>query len=184
VLRGPTPRIGTTKNPCGALLDTPFGAFLDLFPGQDGPANGLRTVTNSSRIAQINDGSPDADAVAAFNTLLGKNATVPNKRGILSYWESIGSQITVSVDGVTSPRIVVQPYPTYYEFRNGKLVNTYLEAPTPSDNFWTNPYPSGTQPCVKYDYIYGFNRVTPGGRCGDMASPKDVSARTPNYVQP
>jgi hypothetical protein len=129
-------------------------------------------------MAQINDGSPDAGAVRAFNTLEGEDVSSP------LFWENIGSRMTFSFDGGTSPQLVLQPYPTYYEFHNGSLVHVYPEASTPVANFNPNPYPSGTATCHQTSPFDGITRITPGGRCGDQAAPPDVSARIPSYVQP
>jgi hypothetical protein len=154
------------------------GAYPNTFSGQAGPANGLLANTNSVREAQINDGSRDSGAVRAFNTLEGKDVSSP------VFWENIGSNITFSPNGGTSPQLVLQPYPTYYEFHNGTFVTQYPEAALPLLNFNPNPYPSGTVPCQITSPLDSQTRVTPGGRCGDQASAPDVSARTPSYVQP
>jgi hypothetical protein len=97
-------------------------------------APNLTQTTNFAsfaRVASINDGSPDCDAVKAFNTLTGENVSNP------VFWENIGTKITFWANGGPSPQLVLQPYPTYYEFRNGRLVNTYPQASTPRANFYS-----------------------------------------------
>ena len=169
ILNGPVPSIGTTINPCG---------YTVTFAGQIGPANGSLPIYEGTRMSQINDGSPDSKAVRAFNTLEGKDVTNA------VFWENIGSRITFSFDGGPTPQVVLQPYPTYYEYHNGALVHEYPEAGQPVLNFNPNPYPSGTVPCTIISPLDSVGRTTPGGRCGDQASPPDPSARTPSYVQP
>ena len=95
-------------------------------------------------------------------------------------WENIGSKISFWVQNGVAPVITVQPYPTYYAYRNGVQVNVYPQAATPAAHFYPNPYPFGTVPCPT-----PFGNV-PGGRCGDAASPADASARVPpsGYTQP
>jgi hypothetical protein len=164
--------IGTTHNPCGTVL-----GFLGLFPGQSGPANGPPQTTNvgNTRVSQINDGSPDAGAIRAFDTLTGKDLP-PGTTAV--FWENIGTRISFSAGGGPTASVVVQPYPTYYEYHNGTLVNTTPQAASPLGNFQTNPYPFGTVSCL------GVGGLTPGGRCGDASSPADSSARVPTYTLP
>jgi hypothetical protein len=171
ILHGGSPQVGQTINPCQYTFN---------FDGQFGPANSgnVLSVQGNARIPQINDGSPESNAATAFNTLTGKDISTP------VFWENIGSKITFSVGGGTSPQIVMQPYPTYYEYHNGRFFMEYPEALTPRDNFDSNPYPSGTAICSIVSPFDGIIRVTPGGRCGDQHSAPDPSARTPEYVQP
>lgn len=163
--------IGTTHNPCGTVL-----GFLGLFPGQSGPNNGPPYAMSSAgdRISLINDGSPDSGAIRAFDTLTGKD--LPSGSTSI-FWENIGTRISFTASGPT-PTVVVQPYPTYYEYHNGTLVNTTPQAGSPLGNFNTNPYPFGTVSCI------GVGGITPGGRCGDASSPADSSARIPTYTLP
>ena len=77
----------------------------------------------------INDGSPDSGAISAFNTLTGK-ALPPGSSPV--FWENIGTKITFSVANGTAPGLVLQPYPTYYEYRNGIRVSTRPQAASPS----------------------------------------------------
>jgi hypothetical protein len=160
--------VGTTENPCGPVAD--FGA---LFPGQTGPANNLLSVRDVpiSHVSLINDASPDANAVEAFNFLVYKLLPAV-------FWEDIGSQISFSATGGPVPIVVVQPYPTYYEYHNGIRVQITPQASTPLGNFQTNPYPFGTVPCTRS------LTTVPGGRCGEASLPPDPTARTPAYVIP
>ena len=164
--------IGTTKNPCGTVL-----GFLGLFPGQAGPANGPPPVPSptNTRNSLINDGSPDAGAIRAFDTLTGKDLPAG---ATAVFWENIGTRISFNAGGGPTPTVVVQPYPTYFEYHNGKLVNTTPQASSPLGNFQTNPYPFGTVPCLE------LGGITPGGRCGDASSPADPSARVPQFTAP
>ena len=93
-------------------------------------------------------------------------------------WENIGSKISFWVQNGVAPVITVQPYPTYYEYRNGVQVNVYPQAATPAAHFYPNPYPFGLVQCVATFATY------PGGRCGNATLPKEPSARTPNYTVP
>ena len=162
---------GNTTNPCGEVM-----GFLDEFSSQRGPADiGSAGIGASNQtITLINDGSPDSGAIRAFNTLRGK-AVAPFGWTPL-FWENIGSAIRFRFDGGTAPSLVLQPYPTYYEYRNGKYLGKITQAATPLGNFATNPYPFGTLWCV------GTQGITPGGRCGNAELPRDPSARIPNYT--
>jgi hypothetical protein len=166
-------RIGTTKNPCGSLI---FG-IIGTFGGQSGPKNGPPPATpgGNSRITLVNDGSPDTGAIRAFNTLTGKDLPAG---ATAVFWENIGTKISFSIANGATPAVVLQPYPTYYEYRNGTLVSTRPQAASPLGNFATNPFPFGTVPCL------GLGGITPGGRCGNASSTADPSARTPPYVVP
>jgi hypothetical protein len=161
--------IGTTVNPCGAIA----GQFLGSFPGQSGARNAFQ-VSSATGGAQfnnsmsiINDGSPDANAIEAFNTLAGLETSAP------VFWESIGSRITVTATSGTAPLVTVQPYPTYYVYVNGRQTSTYPEATDPHNQFQPSPYPFGTVSCTR---LYG---TVPGGRCGDAVSVSDSTARIP-----
>ncbi len=169
VVRPPTTGIGDTTNPCG-----PWWPALAVYPGQSGDANGPPAIVLSNRVTLINDGSPDAGAIRAFNTLTGNGVT-----GTPVFWENIGSKIQFWLNGATSGTITVQPYPTYYVYRNGKRVTTIPQAAQPIGNFVTNPYPFGTVECST-----PLRGTTPGGRCGDAESPADSSARVPPYIVP
>jgi len=176
--------IGTTVNPCGAVV----GQFLGLFPGQSGPRNGLQVSSPAtgapqfnSSISIINDGSHDANAIEAFNTLASLGATAPVLAALGTtapvFWESIGSRITFSAAGgttpITSPQVTVQAYPTYYVYVNGKQTTTYPEASNPTSQFEPKPYPFGTVSCPR---LFG---IVPGGRCGDAVSQPDPTALIP-----
>ena len=168
--------IGTTTSPLGGLP----GGYLSTVPGQAAALNGPPAVVSptaspQTRISLINDGSPDAAGIRALNTLNGKDLAA----GVTPiFWENIGSQIRFTFDGGPAPSVIVQLYPTYHEYRNGKHVNTFVQAPTPADNFVQTPHPFGTVPCL------GSGGITPGGRCGYATSPADASARIPNYTVP
>jgi hypothetical protein len=160
--------LGSTTNPCGAFWPAP--GILD---SQVGPNNGPPANLGPRTVSMINDGSPDAGAIRAFNTLTGNGVTPA------LFWENIGSSIRFRFDSGTGPAaVVLQPYPTYYVYRNGKLDAVTPQAASPTGNFVTNPYPFGTVPCGGVL----FPGITPGGRCGDAVSPADLSARTPNYI--
>jgi len=167
--------IGTTVNPCGGILGT---NYLSLVPGQPGPVNGSSTyLIFPTRSSMVNDGSPDADAVAAFNTLAGIGQSPV-------FWENIGSRITFTAANPLSPTIVLQSYPSYNIYVNGALYQSVPEASDPIRQFQTNPYPFGTVPCVAVFPLPGGGFVTsttPGGQCG-VEAPPDVSARTPLFI--
>jgi hypothetical protein len=166
-------RIGTTKNPCGSLI---FG-IIGTFDGQPGPNNGPPPASpgGNTRISLINDGSPDSGAIRAFNTLTGKDLP-PGTTAI--FWENIGIRVSYSVADGTTPNVVLQPYPTYYQYKNGTKIFTRPQAASPLGNFATNPYPFGTVPCL------GVGGITPGGRCGYATGAADPSARVPPFTVP
>ena len=146
--------------------------MLGLVPGQSGPNNGkLAQDGLVTSIWQVNEGSPDANAILAFNTLMG-NAVPSNPK----FWESIGSKIRFRFDNGTAPIIAIQVYPTYYEYRNGKLQNVFPQAPSPDGNFLLFPYPFGSVPCngIPFPHLQG--------RCGDATSTEDTSARIPPFL--
>jgi hypothetical protein len=148
-----------------------------MAPGQAGPANAGSPVLNPNNkiISLIADGSPDAATIRAFNTLTAKDVA-PGTTPV--FWEDFGAKITFTWGSPTAQAFAVQPYPTYYEYRNGKLVHEKLQALSPLEQFQPNPYPFGTVPCS------GAGGVTPGGRCGNATLPAEPSARVPTYTQP
>jgi hypothetical protein len=169
--------IGTTVNPCGAAA-----GFLGFLPGQSGFRNGLQPTSPSggaqfnSSVSIINDGSPDANAIEAFNTLSGLGVAPA------VFWESIGSRITFTAAGGTSPVVNVQPYPTYYVYINGAQVSTTAQASNPINEFVSGnssgvmgPYPFGMVACPGL----GLLPTVPGGRCGNAVLPPDPTARIP-----
>jgi hypothetical protein len=166
-----TTSIGHTENPCGAVLGLAFG----ILPGQAGPNNGPPATVGPTFVSIRNDGSPDAGAIRAFDTLEGKDLP-PGVTPV--FWENIGSNVRFDAGGGTAPTLTVQPYPTYYEFHNGMLVTTIPQAASPLGDFVTNPYPFGTVPCTR------LGGTTPGGRCGDASLPRAASARIPPYTIP
>ena len=192
--------VGTTTNPCGPAtvpplivsvvppIFTPPVTVPALFPGQIGPKNGppAIVVVNAAnpsgiRISQINDGSPDAGAIRAFDEI-SFIVTPPDT----VYWENIGSQITFSPGGPTGS-IVQQPYPTYNIYVNGVLTAIRPQAASPFGNFQAAPYPFGTVPCPfgtivslpGSPFFAPILGTIPGGRCGDASSPPDPTVRTP-----
>ncbi|MCC7292174.1 MAG: hypothetical protein IT449_08965 [Phycisphaerales bacterium] len=170
VLRS-TASVGTTKNPCG-----PIGNFLKEFPGQTGWKNGFSEIRgNSTRIMLINDGSPDSGAVRMFNTLMGKGTLA----WIPVYWEDIGSQIRFTCSSLTDPdRVIVHNYPTYFEFRNGRLHDTTVQNPLPEAHFYAAPYPFGPIPC------WSLPGSPAGGRCGNADEAPPPGTNTPLYTVP
>jgi hypothetical protein len=175
ILQGAPPSIGSTNNPCG---------ITPQVDGQAGPSNALVATTAPGTISQINDGSPDQIAVAAFNTLTGKDTNPA------VFWENIGTKISFSYNYGTNPLLALQPYPDYYVYQNGRMVSERPEASSPILNFNPAPFPSGTVPCEYNPYpdqpadpsLY---LITPGGRCGMQSLPPDPSVRLPfpPYVQ-
>ncbi len=163
-----TPVVVQTKHVIGDTSD-PLGTFF-VFPGQTGPNNHKLANTDQS-IWHVNEGSPDQEAIIMFNTLMG-NAVPGNPK----FWESIGSRIRFRYDGGTDPVISVQVYPTYSEYRNGRLVSTHVQAPTPQGVFIQFAYPFGAVPCI--------NMPVPQlqGRCGNAVSPEEPSARVPPFL--
>jgi hypothetical protein len=170
VINEEKPRIGITEDPCGSN---------GLFPGQAGLALTLGARISQDRVVMIVDGSHDETGVAAVNTLLGKDLPAGIRP---KFWEDIGARITFTPTGGTSPQVIKQPYPTYYEYRNGVLYSTAPKQPeSPTVNFWLNPYPFGTAKCVRS------GGITPGGRCGSMFNAfgkpaRDKTSRIPPYV--
>ena len=160
--------VGMTPNPC-----TGIAGFLTTFDTQQGFAD-MKTVTQTDTFEQINDGSPDAKAIRAFNTLTGKDVP-PGQTA--KFWENVGSQIAFPVMFGQVGKFVTQPYPTFYLYRNGELENVRKQAPNPIDHFYPNPYPFGNVSCGFFEL------VTPGGRCGDAVSPPAPGSRVPPYVE-
>jgi hypothetical protein len=120
-------QIGRTHNPI-------FGTIIEA--GDAGPANAT-IIPGPRSTSWINDGTPTSIAVRAFNTL-----AAPLK------WSNIGSRIDFGPLLGASGSISAQVYPTYYIFENRRLVRTIQQAPTPIQNFSTNPYPPGPAPFV------------------------------------
>jgi hypothetical protein len=162
---------GPGETYAGATID-PCHTGLPL-PTQIGPLNGTGVAVSSDRTSSINDGSPDNVAVAAFNTLMGKDVAPQSP----VFWEDIGSRITFSTQFGPSAIEVMQPYPTYDIFVNGRYAGTRGQAPDPRDVFVSNPYPFGTVACSS---AFG---ITPGGRCGNAQAAPDPTARTPDFVR-
>jgi len=159
---------GLTKNPCGSLA-----GFADIFDTQQGYAD-MKTFSQTENFGQISDGSPDAAAIRAFNMLTGKDVPA----GMTAkFWENVGSQISFPVAFGQGGKWVLQPYPTFFIFRNGELVDIRKQAAAPIDHFYPNPYPFGNVPCGLLEL------VTPGGRCGDAQSPPAPGSRVPPYVE-
>jgi len=153
--------IGHTPDPLGVA---------GVFPGQKGPNDGKFDSTQQS-IWQVNEGSPDVNAILMFNTLMGNAVPLGP-----TFWESIGSRIRFRYDNGTVPLVSVQVYPTYYEYRNGRFVGAYPQAPSPEGNFFLYPYPFGAVPCnqIPIPHLQG--------RCGDAVSPEEITARIPPFL--
>jgi hypothetical protein len=154
----------------GTTMDPIMGAPTQ---GQSGPHNGDRQATAQS-IWAINEGSPPAAGILAFNTLMG-NAVPRNP----TFWENIGSRIKFSYDNGTEPIVTVQAYPTFYVYHNGRLVSINPQAPQPSDHFYRNPYPFGIVPCDGSTAFGSIPHPHGGGRCGNAVAPEESSARIP-----
>jgi hypothetical protein len=157
--------IGATTNPLAACPLLPNPA-----PGQPGP-NWRKLGETGSSIWQVNEGSPEASAILAFNTLMG-NAVPSDPK----FWESIGSRIRFRFDNRTEPIVSVQVYPTYFEYRNGRYMRKYDQLADPQGVFRRNPYPFGAVPCTGIPFPHW------EGRCGDATSPEDVTARVPPFL--
>lgn len=160
--------VGLTKNPCGAVL-----GFGDIFETQQGFAD-MKTVKDEENFGQISDGSPDALAINAFNTLTGKD--LPSGQTPV-FWEDVGSQIAFPVQFGERGKFILQPFPTFFMFRNGELIDVREQAARPIDHFYPNPYPFGTVPCGHFEL------TVPGGRCGDAKSPPAPGSRVPPFVK-
>lgn len=140
-----SPQLLHNESLIGTTVDSVQG---QLYPGQAGPNNDFGLVTDFNTFHQIVDGSPDAWAVAAFNTLMS-----PLK------WNNIEDRIDegVSLDQGTPPilgyTVETQVYPTCYIYERESdggfyLINTIPQASTPSGNFNSNPYPPGPAPYI------------------------------------
>jgi len=167
--------VGSTKNPCRGVLD-----WLDVVEGQTGPGTTptAHVSPTNSRVSLIADASPDAAAVRAFDTLTAVGVAV------WEVWESVGCRITFQPNGLTTPDIVLQPYPSFFEYHNGVLTSVVPQTPTTTGHFYgpgdaNYPvYPFGTADCFAT-----FANI-PSSRCGDAASPAEPTARIPEYVVP
>jgi hypothetical protein len=157
--------IGATSNPLAACPLVPNPA-----PGQPGP-NWRKLGQTAISIWQVNEGSPEASAILAFNTLMG-NAVPSNP----TFWESIGSRIRFRFDNGTEPIVSLQVYPTYFEYRNGRYVGRYDQLPDPQGVFILYPYPFGAVPCtgIPFPHLQG--------RCGEARSTEDGTARIPPFL--
>jgi hypothetical protein len=104
---------------------------IAIFPGEAGPAN-ERFVVTDTEIHQINDGTPEHMAVAAFNTLMTPRI-----------WNNIGSKVMFSLAALSAGDVKNQLYPTYNIYVTKSIVALRDQAPDPSGNFNTTPYPPG-----------------------------------------
>lgn len=93
------------------------------------------------------------------------------------FWEDIGSRITFSTQLGPAAAEIMQPYPTYDIFVNGRYTGSRLQALDPRGQFVPNPYPFGTDPCP------GFFGITWGGRCGVATGLIEPTARQPDFVK-
>lgn len=156
----------------GATVDPFVLSPAELFSTQIGPANGRTSVsTDNTHIFHMNDGSPEAPAIRAFNTLMALDVSSPQ------FWENIGSKITFTCGNTTPDDLIRQNYPTYWVYQNGIHTVTWPEYASPKDEFCADPYPFGTAT------TFGLVSLQ-GGRNGDAASPADSTARIPAYVIP
>jgi hypothetical protein len=158
-----------------------IGTWPGLFPGQasfDNGEVGILTRFNDPGAAiavyGLNDGSHDARAVNAFDTLMGSLNVIYGDTPV--FWETIASNIVFTAAGGPYSTLLVANYPTYYVYVNGQFLSghTRPQAPDPSQHFYTNPYPFGAVPCS--------NPPIPGGRCGDATLPADLTARVPDFL--
>jgi hypothetical protein len=137
----------TEATDIGTTIDPVLG---QQWPGQQGPENGWQKITGNKSFHQVNDGSPDAWAVSAFNNLMSP-----------LLWNDIGSKIDegIPLDQGTPPvtgyTVETQVYPTYYNYERASDNGFYLmkvipQAATPSGNFNSAPYyvttPTGSAP--------------------------------------
>ncbi len=123
--------IGDTLNPIFFTI-----GFPNPQEGQPGPRNEDIVIDNDGHVVtQINDGTPVQIAVDGFN------GVAHPKR-----WNHIGSRITLGIgtpsgtSGITTPQV----YPTYNEYSNLVVTNTFGQAAEPIQNFapaGTLPYP-------------------------------------------
>jgi hypothetical protein len=121
--------VGVTSNPIWG-----FGEA-----GRSGLHNGEVVIRNGNAMHQVNDGTPGAAPVSAFNTLAAPRA-----------WNNIGSRIVQGVGLGTGKEVAVQVYPTYYIYKNLRKEREILQAPNPLDNFneqpYANEFPGGSAP--------------------------------------
>lgn len=158
--------IGVTDDPCSGID----------FAGQACTMDGLQRH-GPQRVSLVNDGCHSAEAARAHNTLMG----MYNHPGpVPLFWEDIGSRISFDAIDAGRSTVVVQDYPTYYVYINGRKLETetHPQAPAPGDHFQSNPYPFGTDGCLCI-----FNHQ-PAGRCGYCPTPPEPSARQPPYTLP
>ena len=119
--------MGTTNDPI----------FDQRVRGEAGDLND-RVFERLSQVFMVNDGTPDAPAVSAFNTL-----AFPIR------WSHIGSRIEMGIQSGTSSAVVTQVYPTYLIYANRARVEPVrLQAPEPIANFSVDPNPPGPAPFI------------------------------------
>ena len=110
-------------------------------PGRAGPNNRVMRVL-TALIDNINDGTPEADAVLVFNRLAVDILDTP------VIWNNIGSRIEMGVLHGTGREIFLQVYPTFSIFDNLNRKAVRPQAPRPIDNFNSTPYPPGPAPFI------------------------------------
>jgi hypothetical protein len=113
----------------GVTIDPIFGLPV---PGRAWPGTNGKYVVLASEVHQINDGTPEKQAVDDFNSLLAP-----------LQWNNIGSKIRFSVADYDNADVKNQVYPTYHIYKNKALVQTRPQAAEPSANFTLTPYPPG-----------------------------------------
>ncbi len=123
-------------------IGTTIEPFLGIaLPGQKGPFDGAFKQVNQQLFYQVNDGTPDAVAVKAFNVLMQP-----------LMWSNIGSRIVIGqgFGTGTADSIVNQVYPTYNLYLNGVQIGQRPQLPDPVLTFTSNPYsndlPDGPAP--------------------------------------
>lgn len=130
----------------GVTIDPILGRKLE---GRTGPADGRTRITGNDTYHHINDGTPEARAVSAFNVLMD-----PLK------WNNIGSKLAQGVPLLAEGNTKNQMYPTYWIYNRFRDGGFYLieeprpQAPNPSDNFtpesssYSNEHPTGSAPYI------------------------------------
>lgn len=135
-----TPTVQEAEVSIGVTIEPIFGRRV---PGEAGPRNGQRVV-GTPLSYQINDGTPDRNAVRAFNALVGDGLR----------WSHIGSRIEHRAAVAPAHGNQTQVYPTYEVYERDPAgtafvkVQTIVQAPEPSMNFVINPYPPGPAPFI------------------------------------
>jgi transglutaminase-like putative cysteine protease len=135
-------RIGVTNDPIFGIED----------PGRPGATGANdRVLLDFQKASLINDGTPSATGVSAFNVLTSVIAgTYPDVVHSPLKWSDIGSRIEFSASRGFPYNLYTQVYPTYVVYRNRVPFpdETVFQNPTPLGNFNANPYPPGPAPFI------------------------------------